>query len=276
MQGERIVLLGAGRVATQLARALSLWPSEGQRLQLYSPGGHSARRLAAKLTGEVSVARSLSELDKDADCYIFAVPDTVIAPLASELAELGIGTSNRALWVHVSGATPLVHLAEHHSESAVLYPLQTFSTEREQDFRQIPLYLEGNTPVAREAVEALGHRLSDVVSWATTEQRQVLHIAAVVACNFSNYLIGRAELLLEAEGLSPKALLPLLDEMNDKLHQLPAVEAQTGPAQRGDAETMQRHCVYLETHGEKDLAKLYETLSTAIQLTHGTGASEVK
>ena len=64
--------------------------------------------------------------------------------------------------------------------------------------------------------------------------------------------------------------------MNDKLHQLPAVEAQTGPAQRGDAETMQRHCVYLETHGEKDLAKLYETLSTAIQLTHGTGESEVK
>ncbi len=78
--------------------------------------------------------------------------------------------------------------------------------------------------MAREAVEALGHRLSDVVSWATTEQRQVLHIAAVVACNFSNYLIGRAERLLEAEGLSPKALLPLLDEMNDKLHQLPAVE----------------------------------------------------
>ena len=142
--------------------------------------------------------------------------------------------------------------------------------------RQMPRYLEGNTPVAREAVEALAYRLSDVVSWATTEQRQVLHIAAVVACNFSNYLIGRAERLLEAEGLSPKALLPLLDEMNDKLHQLPAVEAQTGPAQRGDAETMQRHCVYLETHGEKDLAKLYETLSTAIQLTHGTGASEVK
>ncbi len=122
MPGERIVLLGAGRVATQLARALSLWPSEGQRLQLYSPGGHSARRLAAKLTGEVSVARSLSELDKDADCYIFAVPDTVIASLASELAELGVGTAARALWAHVSGATPLAHLAEHHSESAVLYP----------------------------------------------------------------------------------------------------------------------------------------------------------
>ena len=267
MQGERIVLLGAGRVATQLARALSLWPSEGQRLQLYSPGGHSARRLVAKLTGEVSVACLLSELDKDADCYIFAVPDTVIAPLASELAELGIGRSNRALWVHVSGATPLAYLAEHHSESAVLYPLQTFSTEREQDFRQIPLYLEGNTPVAREAVEALGHRLSDVVSWVTTEQRQVLHLAAVVACNFSNYLIGRAERLLEAQGLPPKALLPLLDEMNDKLHQLLAVEAQTGPAQRGDEDTMRRHRTYLHAHGEKDLADLYDTLSAAIQLT---------
>ena len=75
----------------------------------------------------------------------------------------------------------------------MLYPLQTFSEGRELDFRKVPLYLEGATPEAKTAVEALGRELSDVVAWATSEQRQVLHIAAVVACNFSNYLIGRAE-----------------------------------------------------------------------------------
>ena len=270
MHGERIVLLGAGRVATQLARALSLYPSEGQRLQLYSPGGHSACRLAAKLTGEVSVARSLSELDKDADCYIFAVPDTVIAPLASELAELGIGTSNRALWVHVSGATPLEALSHCHRDPAVLYPLQTFSEGRELDFRKVPLYLEGTTPEAKTAVEALGRELSDVVAWSTSEQRQVLHIAAVVACNFSNYLIGRAESLLTSQGLPPKAILPLLDEMNEKLHHLPAVEAQTGPAQRGDKETIRRHQAFLIRSGDTELAALYDELSTAIQRIYET------
>ena len=98
----------------------------------------------------------------------------------------------------------------------------------------------------------------------------MLHIAAVVACNFSNYLIGRAESLLTSQGLPPKAILPLLDEMNEKLHHLPAVEAQTGPAQRGDKETIRRHQAFLIGSGEAELAALYDELSTAIQRIYET------
>lgn len=268
MTAERIVLLGAGRLATHLSRALKVYAPERRIIQIYSPGGHSARRLAESLGGDVQVASRVDELDRVADCYLFAVPDTAIAEVAESLSAHGIGSD--ALWVHVSGATPLEALSHWHRDAAVLYPLQTFSEGRELDFRKVPLYLEGTTLDAKTAVEALGRELSDVVAWATSEQRQVLHIAAVVACNFSNYLIGRAESLLAAQGLPPKAILPLLDEMNEKLHHLPAVEAQTGPAQRGDRETIRRHQAFLIGSGEAELAALYDELSTAIQRIYET------
>ena len=268
MTAERIVLLGAGRLATHLSRALKVYAPERKIVQIYSPGGHSARRLAESLGGDVQVASSVDELDRTADCYLFAVPDTAIAEVAESLSAHEVGRD--ALWVHVSGATPLKALSHCHRDAAVLYPLQTFSEGRELDFRRVPLYLEGTTPAAKTAVESLGRELSDVVAWATSEQRQVLHIAAVVACNFSNYLIGRAESLLTSQGLPPKAILPLLDEMNEKLHHLPAVEAQTGPAQRGDRETIRRHQAFLIRSGETELAALYDELSTAIQHIYET------
>ena len=85
----------------------------------------------------------------------------------------------------------------------------------------------------------------------------------MLACNFSNYLVLEAERLLEREGLPPKALLPLLDELLAKLHSLPAREALTGPAARGDEATMQRHEELLT--GEPELQQLYRLLSERIQ-----------
>ena len=67
MTAERIVLLGAGRLATHLSRALKAYAPERRIVQIYSPGGHSARRLAEGLGGDVQVASRVDELDRTAD-----------------------------------------------------------------------------------------------------------------------------------------------------------------------------------------------------------------
>ena len=75
---QRIVLLGAGNVATHLARALhGLCTSLGRcRItEIYSPSGVSASSLASTLEGEVRSTSQLTELSQDADWYIFAVRD---------------------------------------------------------------------------------------------------------------------------------------------------------------------------------------------------------
>ena len=92
--------------------------------------------------GDVQVASRVDELDRTADCYLFAVPDTAIAEVAESLSAHEVGRD--ALWVHVSGATPLEALSHCHRDAAVLYPLQTFSEGRELDFRKVPLLSRGD------------------------------------------------------------------------------------------------------------------------------------
>ena len=89
MTAERIVLLGAGRLATHLSRALKVYAPERRIVQIYSPGGHSARRLAESLGGDVQVASRVDELDRTADCYLFAVPDATGGTLALSSGRCG-------------------------------------------------------------------------------------------------------------------------------------------------------------------------------------------
>lgn len=255
---QQLVLLGAGSVATSLALALEATPTVARIVQIYSPGGSSARLLAARLGRPVAVASCLEDVLPDASGYLLAVPDDALPAVTDALA----GRVGGYL-LHCSGATPLSVLSAKHPRSGVLYPLSTFSRGRIVPMRDVPLYLETGCDDLVPPLEQLAYSLSDQVYWASSEQRLALHLAAVVACNFSNHLIATAEELLLRYALPPKALLPLLDEMVAKLHRLPAQEAQTGPARRGDEVTMQRHRELLAD--DQELSGLYDLLSARIR-----------
>lgn len=256
---EQIVLLGAGSVGTTLALALQARYRAGRLVQIYSPGGRSARLLAERLGGDIDVASHLEEVRTDATGYLLAVPDDVLPEVAKHLAERGVG----GFLLHCSGATPLEVLATLHPLSGVLYPLSTFSRERAVATEEVPFYLEVAEDALVPRLEALAYALSPQVFWASSEQRLALHLGAVLACNFSNHLIATAEELLQNYGLPPKALLPLLDEMVGKLHELPAAIAQTGPARRGDVRTMERHRALLAD--EEELRGIYDLFSERIR-----------
>ena len=258
---QRIVLLGAGNVATHLAQALQgLSTSLGRcRItEIYSPSGVSASSLASTLEGEVRSTSQLNELSQDADWYIFAVRDDGLPSLWLALAGRTSG-----IWLHTSGSTPLEVMAEYHQQVGVLYPLQTFSKAKAIDFSSIPLYIEANEGETLSHIRQLAESLSHEVHEASSAQRAILHVAAVFACNFSNHLVALAEELLTSHDLPQKALLPLLSETLEKLYTLPASEAQTGPAVRGDRQTLERHLCLLQ--GRPELESLYRLLSEQIQ-----------
>lgn len=80
------------------------------------------------------------------------------------------------------------------------------------------------------------------------------------ACNFANAAYGMAAKLLEANGLSFDAMLPLVDETAAKVHSLHPRDAQTGPARRGDAAVMNAHKAMLDGQ----LKDIYTVLSDYI------------
>src|SRR5574344_505773 len=92
----RIVLIGAGNVATSIGGALK---AAGHEISaLYSRTEQSAKELSEKL--RVPYTTSLNELPHDADIYISMLKDDALMQLAPEIVAL-----NRiALFVHTAGS----------------------------------------------------------------------------------------------------------------------------------------------------------------------------
>jgi predicted short-subunit dehydrogenase-like oxidoreductase (DUF2520 family) len=250
-----VVILGAGRVATHLVPALF---RAGYRIaQIYSRTIDAARTLADPLG--VSYTDSLDSISSEAHIYIACVADEALPMVASRVAHNG----GDKIFLHTAGSVAMDVWrdagAEHYG---ILYPLQTFSKEREVDMREVSLFVEASDEATLHATEQLAKSLSDKVYRADSALRAQLHIAAVFACNFTNAMYGIAHHLLSKGGIPFDVLLPLVDETAAKVHTLAPSEAQTGPAIRGDHAVMKRHIEALENTPE--LQSLYERISALI------------
>ncbi|RZA04587.1 MAG: DUF2520 domain-containing protein, partial [Moraxellaceae bacterium] len=75
----------------------------------------------------------------------------------------------------------------------------------------------------------------------STTQRRSLHLAAVIACNFSNYLYSVADGYLTQQGVDFNLLKPLILETAEKIQQHAPKAMQTGPAVRHDLAILAMH-----------------------------------
>ena len=248
----RICLIGAGNLATQLAPALA---AKGHRfLQVYSRTESSAGMLAARLGCEAVVQPE--QICSDADLYICALKDDAQSQV---LPGINFG---KGLLVHTAGSLPMAVLADYTPNHGVFYPLQTFSKQRPVDFSEVPFFIEAALPESLELLKNLASELSEKVVLTGYEQRKQLHLAAVFANNFVNYLYSIAEDLVHEKGLDFQYLLPLIEETSRKVKTIAPVKAQTGPAVRFDCHVMDKHLQLLGEHPE--WKHLYEVLSKGI------------
>ena len=253
---QRVVVLGAGRVATHLAPALvrvgySL-------LQVWSRTEDSARLVAEPLGA--SYTTDLDAVIDDTDVYIVCVADKALPEVAERISRRANKT---ALFLHTAGSIGIEVWQQCSVEHyGVLYPLQTFSKERTMDMREVSLFVEASNEKALTRTEMLARSLSDKVFRADSGRRAQLHIAAVFACNFTNAMYDAAYRLLSDAGIPFEVLLPLIDETSAKVHTLAPQEAQTGPAVRGDKVVMQRHMEALVE--DERLRNIYSLLSEYI------------
>ena len=250
----KIVLIGAGNVATHLGIALQ--KAGCLVLQVYSRTEESASVLAARLSADYTVVPD--EIRRDADLYIVALKDAVLPQLAPILAK----GREQALFVHTAGSMPMDLWKGLVERYGVLYPMQTFSRQREVDFNAVPFFIEASSPAEVELLRMVAARLSPKVYEATSCQRRYLHLAAVFACNFANHMYALSSHILEKQGIPFEVMLPLIDETAGKVHELSPVQAQTGPAVRYDKNVISKHLEMLAD--EEPLQELYEKISKSI------------
>lgn len=250
-----IVFIGAGNLATNLAKALY---RKGFRIvQIYSRTEASARSLAEVVEAEFTT--SLENINPFARLYIVSLKDAAFIELLSAIVA---GKKKDALMVHTAGSLPLSiweGMTEHYG---VFYPMQTFSKQREVDFREVPFFIEAASPEDTELLKAVAATLSERVFEVDSEQRKSLHLAAVFTCNFSNHMYALAAELLEKYRLPFDVMLPLIDETARKVHELKPKLAQTGPAVRYDENIINDHLNMLSD--DPEMQKLYELVSRSI------------
>lgn len=258
MTDLRIALIGAGNLAWNLAAALEESPH--QIVQVFSRHAESAKRIAEEFSGITPCAHP-SELDKTVDIVIIASSDHGIAGIAETYAPFA---GPKSVFAHTSGSISLAALAPFGKNIGVFYPMQTFTKGHRANFAEIPFFLEGSDDVIAK-LRPLAAFLSWRVSIMDSGNRLRLHLGAVFASNFSNFMWLMAEdAALDAglDGLSVYA--PLIKECMEKALRYGPKAAQTGPARRGDHITMQKHVDML---AEKDAlqAELYQHLSELIE-----------
>lgn len=248
----KVILLGAGNVATHLVNAFQ--SSENVQLtQMYN-------RDKEKLTpfkGRVKTTTHMKNLEV-ADFYILALKDDIIEEVASKMPKVD------GIVAHTSGGKSIEALSRFKAYG-VFYPLQSFSKNRWVNFKEIPLCLEANSKENLEKLKFLGKEISGSINEVSSEDRKVLHAAAVFANNFTNHLYQIAEDICKQNGLSFELLKPLIKETAAKISDLSPRDAQTGPALRDDRQTIATH---LETLPE-EYRDLYKFLTASIQKSHG-------
>ena len=232
----KTVLIGRGRLATNLERAL---------LQ----AGHDV----------VSInSRTLEALPLEADVFIIAVKDDALPDVIREATK---GREDQ-LFVHTAGSKPLSLFAGYTCHYGVFYPMQTFSKERSVGFADIPIFLETSDEPSMGILRSLAESISHSVYNLDSDNRKYLHLAAVFACNFTNHCYALAAQLLEQHGLPFDVMLPLIDETARKVHELHPRESQTGPAVRYDETVIAMQRQLLNDHPV--MQEVYELLSKSI------------
>ena len=249
---RKIVILGAGRLATNFSMAIRKKGCE--IVEVYnrteSRGKELARRLSAKYIPEPEL------LTKDADLYILMVSDDAIAEV---LTHLRLGDR---LVVHTSGSVEMNILAQVSTRFGVIYPPQTFTKLPLVNFRSVPLCIEASSVKTGELLSAFAASLSDRIYRIDSDQRKILHLSAVFANNFTNFMYVISQDLLRENGMDFGMLEPIIRLTAARASSGNAAEMQTGPAVRGDRDTIREHLALLSGHPE--YKEIYELITKRI------------
>ncbi|MFC0875983.1 Rossmann-like and DUF2520 domain-containing protein [Saccharicrinis sp. FJH2] len=248
-----IVLLGSGNVATHLG--LHLQNIGYNIIQVYSRTEKNAMILANRLNTDYT--SDPEQLNQQADLYLIAAKDDSIATIASFTI-----LKNKFL-VHTAGSVRSDIFIPYTDKYGVLYPFQTFTKTRKVNFKVVPVLVEANTPDLENELITLAEKLSEKVLKASSDQRAMLHISAVFACNFTNHMYAIAADLLKNNDLSFDLLQPLIMETAEKVMSIRPADAQTGPAVRFDRNIMDQQMTKLNE--VPVYQEIYRIMSESIQ-----------
>ena len=246
MSNPNVTIIGTGNLATHLARNIE---KAGFRVSEVFGRNKSKAHFIANQLYDSKAVNDLDFSNSKATLFFICVSDTAIEQVTNEMI-----VPENGILIHCSGATSIKAISKNDVEYGVFYPIQTFSQKRKISFEGLNICIEASNIATEDILEDLAKKMGAKPCFMSSEQRKVLHLSAVFACNFSNHLLQIAQELLKKEGLPFGLLQQLTQETINKSFELGPDKSQTGPAVREDYFTMSEHETLLSKKPEwKDL-----------------------
>jgi predicted short-subunit dehydrogenase-like oxidoreductase (DUF2520 family) len=254
----QIGIVGAGRVGCSMGKYLV---EHGQTVAGYFSKSKESAETAAIFT-DTRVFSSLEELVTACDVLWITTPDDAIAPVWDSIQKLSI---QGKMICHFSGSLSSVVYSDRNKKGVTacsIHPMYAFSNKftSYQQLHAAVFTMEGDAE-ALAIMKPLFEKFGNRVCVIAPEQKIRYHAAATTA---SNLMIGLYQLsagMLEDCGFAPdmarELLKPLVRGNITKLLDSSPEEALTGPVERADVKTVQKH---LEVLNEEERI-LYKVLS---------------
>ena len=242
---ESVAIIGSGNVAYVYSKVLK---NKGINLRYVFVRNQERLSEVEKLFG----VKAISDYETlfSCDLIIIAVKDDAIEEVAAKLQNY------KGVLVHTSG-TQNINALQSADNYGVIYPLQTLSKDYDVDFKSVPILINASSFEVKEKLRLIAEKMSDVVIECSDEDRRYIHMNAVYVSNFVNVMLQIGEKLLKEKSLSISILEPLVKETVNKAFSMGAEKALTGPARRGDVETINKHLDLLKNNEEeKEIYKL--------------------
>ena len=234
---KNITIIGAGNVGSHLYKAFTV---KGFEVSLLSP---SSKDFSYDLTKHVI------------DVLILSVPDDIISGFIPNLK-----INPNTIVCHTSGSVSIDVFKGSHENYGVFYPLQTFSKNSTLNYESIPFLIEGATKKHEVELCSVAMSISNTTLIINSREREIIHLAAVFANNFTNAMISISESILDNNDIDKNIIYPLIQETVRKATKYGASNSQTGPAKRGDTNTIQKQTSNLNEEEQK----VYQIISEYI------------
>ena len=249
----KISIIGAGNVGINMFETLR----KKKGVRMVSLFNRTIEKILS-YKNKIFITNNINEI-KESDIYIVSTNDDSIEKVSNKLK------GRSGLIVHTSGSTEMKILSIH-KNFGVLYPLQTLTKNKLCDFKKIPICIEGNNKINNQKLKKFVSIIGSKCYHVDSKQRLALHVSAVFACNFTNYLFSIAYDICAENKIPFEIFFPLIRETVGKTEKNNPSKIQTGPAIRKDLNTIKKHLNFIKSKNSK---KIYTILTEGIIANNG-------
>ncbi len=270
IRGAGVTIAGPGRLGQSIGKLLS---DAGVRIRFVAGRRAEAARRAVRFIGNGSPVSLDNPVLAESGVILLTVVDAALAPLAAQWAEWDRSWRGRIV-LHTSGALPANVLAPLKRRGAAIGSLHPFQTvpSAAAGYRNLSnssWAIEGGPRACRAAVE-IAHALDGLPIRIHPARKTLYHAGAVLACGAVVVLLDQSSRMLRKAGVPAGIIRPMLGEfVSETVRNFVALGgrgALTGPAVRGDWQTIEAHLRELRQHAPGALPVYRELLRAMARL----------